>query len=415
MLGWKPMKVLIYEPEHRGHHMADLSRVIPAVLRVADEVVWATTPEALKSSEFAATIGDIPEGLRVEACCREDRRSVFRFHLHSLLECSKLARRFGADHVYLMMGDGKWQIAEVFGLLGWRPFRKGVTSDTYLIRGNFAYPEATSLTSRVKRFLFRRMLRRGSFTSVLMLDEILADRAKGWARPEDRGRAVLSPAPMVPLPGLEMSDARQKLGLPPGGQLLLMLGMIQPLRGADRVLRAYVGYRRLTSAPPAKLVLAGPHDPAVVELLSEEPFASLVAAGEIVCQDEYLNNDQMFAFAAACDVMTVGTHRHGGRSSALVWAAANGRPVVTTDTGSIGWVVESSALGLTCDVTDSAAYSIRLLEVLDASYQFDSENAKRYAAFHHIDNYCEIATACIRRKLQAEGGGKRGQHRTPPS
>jgi len=399
------MRVLIYEPEYTGHHLADLARVIPAVVRCADEVVWATTPEALRSSAYAKMFPSPPAGVRIETCCVDPaahaRKNLVWLHLSRLRECSRLARRFGADHVYIMMGDGKWQIAAGLGFLGWRPFARHVTSDTFLIRGEFAYPEAASWGNRLKRFLFRRVMRRGPFTSLLLLDEILAARSEEWVGPGDRAVVRLSPAPMVPQPGLSAGEAREKAGLPAEEKILLMLGMIQPLRGAERVLRAYAAYREKTTQKPAVLVLAGPHDPRVNRVLETEPFRRLREQGAILCQDEYLNDRQMYTFAAACDVMTVGTHRHAGRSSALVWAAANGKPVVTTDTGSIGWVVESTPLGWTCDVTDENAFSDALLEALNDSGQaIDPAVLREYAGFHHIDHYREVATRCLRNRAE---------------
>ncbi len=404
------MHVLIYEPVPDGHHMADLSRLLPGILELPVDVTLATVPETLEFEAYHSMVVPVLGRTKVETCCVRSSGSALHRNWQQYRECVAMVHRFRPDHLYVMMGDAVWWIMELFRLAGYRSWPRKLSADTYLVRGGFAYPEANRPSDRLRRFLFRRMLRSGHFDGILMLDEQGAAYAEKIARPGDHGRAVLSPAPLVQVAPLTLTEARQRLGLPTNGKLVMTIGMICELRGVSRILRAFKRLIEMQTDGDLHLVLAGPHDDDAKAALDSADFAPLVDAGLVLSIDRYLNDEEMFTFAAAPDVLAVGTHRHGGRSSVIVWAAANGRPVVTTNTGSIGWVVDNEELGWTCDVTDAEQFAQTLHTAIVTPWtDKDSGRARAYASWHDVSNYRQIGTHTLREKI-AEVGDVRAKH-----
>lgn len=397
------MRVLVYEPVPDGHHMADLSRLLPAILELPVEVVLATVPETLEHEAFKSMVQPVLGRAQVETCCVRCKGDILNRNWHQYRECAAMVRRFEPDHLYVMMGDAIWWLTEVMRLIGYRSWPRRVTADTYLVRGGFAYPEANRLVDRFRRFLFRRMLRNGHFDGILMLDEQGAEYASRIEKPNDRGHVALSPAPLVQGSRMSLAKARQKLGLPTRAKIVANIGMICELRGISRILHAFKRLTQLHEDENLYLVLAGPHDEAAKRVLKDPDFASLIAAGRVLSFDRYLNDEEMYTFAAAPDVLAVGTHMHRGRSSVIIWAAANGRPVVTTNTGTIGWVVEREQLGWTCDVTNAEQFAETLRVVLNTPWNSEDQlRSQTYAGWHDVSNYRAIGTRTLRKRLASQ-------------
>ncbi|WP_442483177.1 glycosyltransferase [Aeoliella sp. SH292] len=398
------MRVLLYEPVPDGHHMADLSRLLPAILELPVEVILATVPETLEEPSFKLMLEPVLGRTQVETTCVRCKGSMFNRNWHQYRECAAMVKRYRPDHLYVMMGDAVWWLTEVMRLAGRRSWPREVTADTYLIRGGFTYPNAHRPVDRFRRFLFRRMLRDGHFDGILMLDEYGAEYGRHHAKPGDRGQVRLSPAPLVPQAPMSKHQARERLGLPVDGKLIAAIGMIGELRGVSYILNAF---RRLSELRPDagdRLLLAGPHDEGAHAALARSEFASLRAAGRILSIDRYLNDEEMFTCAAAPDVFANGTHNHAGRSSVIVWSAANGRPAVTTNTGSIGYVVESERLGWTCNVASANEFASTLKKALESPWtEADIDRVKAYASWHDIANYRAIGTQTLRQRLDRGG------------
>lgn len=397
------MRVLIYEPVFTGHHLADLSRLLPAILDLPVEVILATVPGTLDAPSFKL-LEPVLGRTQLETCCVPCGGSFLRINWHQYRECTAMIQRFRPDHLYVMMGDPVWWLTEVVRLTGLRSWPRSITADTYLIRGGFAYPNAHRPIDRFRRFLFRRMLRNGHFDGILMLDEYGAEYATQHARSGDRGHARLSPAPLVSQPPISKEEARQRLELPCENKLITMLGMIGEDRGVSRVLRAFRRLHELRPGAGDRLLFAGPHDASAKAAMARPEFASLRDAGRILSIDRYLTDDEMFLCAATPDVLANGTHSHAGRSSVIVWAAANGHPVVTTNTGSIGYVVESEQLGWTCDVSNAEDFAMTLQRALESPWtDADIQRVKTYASWHDIANYRAIGTQTLRERLERVG------------
>lgn len=151
----------------------------------------------------------------------------------------------------------------------------------------------------------------------------------------------------------DRARARRRVGLP-GGPLLLFVGRIQPLKGADLAVRALAEVRD----PHAQLVViggpSGPDGAGEVEALH-----ALVRELGLESRVHFVPpqpHDRLVEYYRAADVCVVPSRTESFGLVALE-AAACGTPVVAANVGGLRLLVEHGATGFLVDERDPAAYA----------------------------------------------------------
>lgn len=392
------MRLLLYEPNHTGHHYPYIARMLPGLTPLDIEIVLATTPEGLASKEFERTLAPFADRLRLEPVCTLPPKGRLANARHRLAELVDACRTLRPDHAFVMYADAMWQIMVARGILGWR--LPCPATEIWVYRGGFSYPDARGWFNKATARLMKRVVRTGQFTALHLVDELAYDFARHHWKP---GGPTLSlePESVQIGPELTRAEARQKLGVPADGRLAVLSAMINEYKGADRLLRAFAEHHR--AHPGDRLLLAGPHADEIPEMLAQDPFRGLVGRGAIVSQDRFLDDEEMYLVAAAGDLTVAPYPRHSGRSSIILWAAAAGRPVLGAARGCIGHVIRTERLGHTVDPTDHAAFVTALGEALDAPWtDKDAKRTRSYAQTHSVERYRESVSSLIRERLRTE-------------
>ena len=201
---------------------------------------------------------------------------------------------------------------------------------------------------------------------------------------------------------MSAAEARRELGVAGDGTWIGTAGVIAKFKGADLFLQAYRLRRERGDLPPARALLAGPHMPEIRELLGQSPFREWVADGSIVSVDRYLSEHEMYAAAAAVDLVVAAYPQHQNRSSIILWAAAAGRPCLGSDESCVGYVIRHERLGSTCHVQEPMLLSHAFSEALAKPWTpDDAARVRKYAEFHRMENYQEIASSLVRLQLAA--------------
>lgn len=389
-------KVLFYEPDANGHHFPYLARMLPGFFGQGYELLLATTPEALSSEQFQRFLAPLESHFQTVEAQPKIKSSSFRIAKQRVADIRRLHKTHTPDHTFVAYADGLWQIMAFQALLGRsRPTGPG-TLEGIVYRGGFTYPTATSFTQKVKRFLFRRLCSKGIFDRLLLDDEYLYDFAKTLkGRSKTRLELAVNPVTFFSIDG---DAARQRLGLTSSNQIISLSGMIDPRKGADRLIEAFthVATQGLTDAV---LLLAGPHSDAIKDILSEPLVKPLCEANRIISLDQLLDEQDMYSVAAASDLVTAPYPNHMGRSSILLWAAAAGRPVLGVDRGCIARIIEQEQLGWTCDVHDQQAFRDAMVTALQSPWaEEDQQRAVTYSSWHSIDHYRTLNSAFVRQR-----------------
>lgn len=412
------MRLLLYQPNHEGHHLPYLARLLPAFLDLPIEVVVATTPEAARSEEFERALAPIAHRFELAPVAQPIPPGVLRGALHRLRDLRRVVRSLRPDHVGVLYGDGLWQLMAAAHLTG--PLGRAlvlpdlflpdlaVPTELWLYRGGFTYPDARFPADHLKRALFHSLLRRGSLAALHLDDEYLYDYAR---LVPSRTRVFLTPNPVSPPTGSGSQDAtdatvararaREALGLPTSGRLISLTGMIDHRKGAHLLAEAFSRIAAQPGFGDVRLAFGGPHRPPFRELLTTAPYDALVAAGRIASVDRFLSQDEMAWFAQASDLVVAPYPHHSGRSSIILWAAAAGRPSLGAQRGVIGRVIRDHGLGWTADPTQVPAFARALAAALEHPWTAaDAARARRYAATHAPARYTQQAATLVRERLR---------------
>jgi glycosyltransferase involved in cell wall biosynthesis len=400
------MRVLFYQPAHEGHHFAYLSRMLPGFVDLPIEILVATTPRAAASTEFEKSLAPFGERIKLVACCTPSPRKPLANARHRLRELQEAIRLTQPDHVAVCYADGIWDVAYVAAALGNRPWSDELPVEGWIYRGRFADADDTRLKSRLRRRMFTGLLRKGLFCKLHLHHELLYEFASEASRGQPTS-VCLAPDPIVIRDPLTPAEARRELGIAGGTtapeKWIGVAGVIARFKGAHLLLDAYRQLRQ-SAKQPVKLLLAGPSDEHVRTLLSESPYREAVAAGDIVCLDRFLTENEMFAAAAAVDLVVAPYPHHQNRSSIILWAAAAGRPCLSTEDSCVGYVIHKERLGATCNVRDTAAMASAINTLLAKPWTAeDAARVRSYAAFHRMENYQAISSKFVRERLATSG------------
>jgi D-inositol-3-phosphate glycosyltransferase len=171
----------------------------------------------------------------------------------------------------------------------------------------------------------------------------------------DRDRIEIVPPGVdhqVFVPG-DRTSARQALGLDPAGRVLLYVGRIQPLKGADLAVRALAEL----DDDVALLVVGGPS--------GTDGRSQVVALRKLVADlglDHRVRfvppqpHDRLVAYYQAADVCLVPSRTESFGLVALE-AAACGTPVVAADVGGLGSVVDDGETGFLVEGRGAVDYA----------------------------------------------------------
>jgi glycosyltransferase involved in cell wall biosynthesis len=396
------MRVLFYQPSFTGHYFAYLARMLPGFIGLPVEIVVATTPEAIESKEFAKTLAPLADSIHFVACCTPATGRPLSIARHRLRELVRAIRTTEPDHVIDCYSDGIWEMACLGTMLGRRPWPSDLVIEGGLYRGRFGDPADRSRKAVLRRWMFKRLLHQGLYRRLHLHHELLYEFAARAAR-DTPTEVMLAPDPISIRPLTSSQDARRELAVIGDGPWIGMAGVIARFKGAHLFLEAYRLRRERSSQPTARALLAGPHQEQIRGILHQAPYRGWIEDGSIVSVDRFLGDAEMYAAAAAVDVVVAPYPDRQNRSSIILWAAAAGRRCLGTDESCIDHVIRHEQLGLTTNVLDTGALADGMTAALNMNWtDADVARVRRYAEFHRSENYQRLSSELIRERLATQ-------------
>ena len=395
------MRVLVFEPSHTGHRFAYLHHLLGALAELTDDVVLATSRQAVASEEYQLHLQSVADRFDTQAMFdvvrRDDRPRSGRTRLAELAQAIGRCR---PEHVYVNVADGVSQWLGMRRLTGRRVIPKGVEAEALHLSGSYGYP-AGGVRQAIRTAVSLRLLRAAPWSVIYHLDPIQLEAMRP-GRPgsptRDTDRYQLMPDPVEPPPDIDQAAARRQLQISEQGRFIGSAGALNGRKGIDLLIEAFAAAEDRLGGDD-RLLLAGPATDDIREAL-RGPFRPLVDAGRIVLIDRHLNVQEMAAAMIACNVVAAPYPAHRGSASIVIRAAAVGRFVLASNVGWIQRTVEQFQLGSTCDVRDHDAFTAAVIESLAAA---DSHKpppaAQRFVAFHTAENFTAVWTHRLRTRL----------------
>jgi glycosyltransferase involved in cell wall biosynthesis len=395
------MRILVYEPVHRGHRYAHLALLAPALAQLADSVVIATGKAAVGSAEYATYLEPLRGCAEIDAWIPTYTPGPINAVRRTLRSFAPSVARARPDYIYIPYADGISMALGASRPAGSGRWLRGAQSEALLMRGAIAYP-GPSPRARIRARALWTLTKMAPWNAVHHLDPIIYQKAQREGGAFAR-KLSLMPEPMDPPPTADRGEARRRLGIPEDGRYLGCSGSINARKGCDLLIRAFAAARL---GPHDRLLLAGGHAPEVKAMLAG-PHRDLVAQERIVSLDGFLGHEEFGLSLRAMDLVCTPYPRHIGSASIVIRAAAAHRPVVGSRFGWVGWAIDRFDLGRTCEVEDIEALSQALASELERAGSFQlSEAAQRFVRFHTPENYTGAWTRRLRSQLNLPPQGQ---------
>jgi glycosyltransferase involved in cell wall biosynthesis len=203
----------------------------------------------------------------------------------------------------------------------------------------------------------RRFLSRGAFLSA----QAFVVHAESDRRRLDRtvpGLPVaVLPHPVVSAPRPDRDRSRRELGV--SSPLVLFLGLVRRYKGVDLLLRAAPQIVRETNA---RIAVVGEVFPEARDL--EEEWKVSPVRDSVLWRDEYVTEEEMARWLAACDVVVL-PYRYVSGSGIAARAIAAGRPMAASSVGGLSETVRPGVTGETFEPGDPAALAGAVQRVLE--------------------------------------------------
>jgi glycosyltransferase involved in cell wall biosynthesis len=182
-------------------------------------------------------------------------------------------------------------------------------------------------------------------------------------------------------PAVTKQEARQKLGLPVTGRVLLFFGLVRDYKGVDILIKAF---KELEETDIALFLVGQPQPPALAETL----VGQIAADKRIRANLEFVSDDLLVRYLSACDLVVL-PYRDILTSSAIMMAASYGRPIVTPRIACMGEIPPDA--GILYDPNECEE-SKPLLEALQKALVMPLEEMG-YAAKAYADQFPWFLTA----------------------
>jgi glycosyltransferase involved in cell wall biosynthesis len=375
------MRVLVHQQAHLGHHYQYVGHLLPSLLRVADDVIVAVTPNGLGSQEFEAFLATFSNRVRFLPALPEASQSyAYRERLSVHRDLREAVRRFEPDHVLIPSGDAQATAMTLYRALfrGAVPGRVPCEVGIHFGLGSAAMSAASALKDRLNLL----NLAVSGASRIHLVNLLFYQQARNLGA---LGRRfVLLPHPVSPFDRMNPSEARRRLGVPEDGRYLGLAGSLDSRKAISELIAAF---RRATPSARDRLLLAGWMNQAHQRTI-EDQHQDLVASGRLIVINRFLDQQTFQAAISALDVVCTPYPRFAGLSSTLLEGVAAGRPILANDYGWSREIVRKFSLGWTCDVLDVPRFAEAIATALARSPEYmETEAVKRLLAFHTPENF----------------------------
>lgn len=217
-----------------------------------------------------------------------------------------------------------------------------------------------------QKLILALALRHPQFKQLFSLDPFAV---KSIARFSPQVAAIPLPDPVEKHDYADLAAAqlRQELGIEPGRKILLLFGEISQRKGIYPILAA-VQALPTDVGRQICLLVAGPIEPteqAVIQAALDRLAAS--PSVQLVTRIQYVKGREVQRYFAVADVILALYQRHVGMSSILVHAAAAEKPVLASNYGLLGELVQRHRLGLVVDSESHTAIEASISACLNQS------------------------------------------------
>ncbi len=384
------MRVLIFNPDERGHNFVFLKALVPALNDLNCDVTLALTKQGFDSTEFRAHLEPISNRFKADCSltpeCGRGRR---------IAEMASAVRRTDAEHLLVPNAEPILAMLGLYGALGRPAMPATVPSEFTLIRADFAYPPST-LKQLAWYWAKEQCINALPRATISLIDPVAhaSIQRRGSCLAE---RIRLLPELLDKVAPIERDEARRRLNLPNQGRFLACAGRLDLRKGIGSLVQAFA---KADLRANDRLLLAGELHPELLNLFQTR-FGTMVRSKRILLMNRYLSDEELNWVLCASDVVAatylVG---HSAPSGIINKAAVIGRPVLASRFGWSDYMVPEFGLGTLTDIADPQVLSRDVALALEQSNSYmQSSRSLRLRDYLSPHNFAASWTAGISARL----------------
>lgn len=243
----------------------------------------------------------------------------------------------------------------------------------------------------------RRLVQRADRTIVSTLAE--QTQLRFLYKADDRRLEIIPPGVdlqhFYPIPA---DEAKLFVGLKPDDRMVLYVGRIEPLKGIETLIRAISRLRPAKGHRPVHLAIIGGEPDASPERITKEmrrlqQLCDQLAVGQTVVFLGKRRQDTLPYYYSAAEVVVVPSHYESFGMVALE-AMACGTPVVASDVGGLGFLVQDGKTGFTVPDSDVDLLLSRLSQLLE-DRQLNKRMGSAAVAYAQDYSWDKIVTSIL--------------------
>lgn len=250
-------------------------------------------------------------------------------------------------------------------------------------------------TSRIQKIreqlTLSLVLRNPHLSSLLCLDEFSVDILNHLTHSVEFVH-LPDPVDICVADSLKVESIRKGLNISPGRKVCLLFGALTSRKGIDKLLDAAL----LLSAETCKQLCF-----VFIGEAGKDNQARFNAQIETVCKQqpiqiiqhyEFVPEEDVSAYFQLADLVLAPYQRHVGMSGILLWAAAWKTPVLSSNYGLMGKVVQDHSLGISVDSESSAEIAIGLEQFLydGISEYCNQDKMEKFAEQNSAQRFAEV-------------------------
>ena len=286
------------------------------------------------------------------------KRSAFQRFYRNLQEWQlfcRYAKEYQANQALVLYFD-TYEIPLALGLSSPCPFSGIYFRPTFHYRSFIGFkPSTKALFQQIReRFTLKRILKHPQLAALFCLDPFAAEQIESLYR---KASVVYLPDPIClnPRTSITPERLRECLHIEPQRKVFLLFGALEVRKGIYELLESLT---LLPSALNEQLCLVFAGGTSAEEQMRLRARIDAVQQShpvQIVENYDFISETEVPAYFRLADVVLAPYQKHVGMSGILLWAASMGKPVLSSDYGLMGELVQRYELGLAVDSTSPEA------------------------------------------------------------
>ena len=384
-------KILLFDTIIDGHHPDYLSHLIRYWLNTQPTGELIVVAQAAFEPTFEELTAHNPLGasVRFDAISPQDIEQTHRatglnrsFKEWKLV--LKYSQAYQPTHLLLLYFD-----VLQFGF--WLGQKASCPVSGIYFRPDFHYSRAAGPKEWVRMFrkktTLRGVLTQQRLTNLFCLDHSAVPLVQAM-NPRVRVVPLPDPVKTYSVPAGDVEKRRAVLAIEPGRTVFLVFGYLDDRKGIEPLLNA-LGLVNPAFHHRLCVLLAGPAKPEFQHLIRQK-IAALPSGIQVICDFSEIKGAAIQGYFNLADVVLTLYQQHIGMASVLVRAAVSGKPVISSNYGYMGQLVQQEQLGITTDSTAPAAIAHALQQAVTEGVPHSVENLPIFADKHTDETFASV-------------------------